>query len=362
MSIFDDLIKESGNKFAARVSEGTDADVESFIGTGSYSLNALLSGSIYGGLPSNKVTALAGESSTGKTFFALNIVKEYLDSNPEAAVFYFESESAVTTEMIESRGIDTKRIFIVPVVTIQEFRTQAVKILDKYLEIPEADRKPMFMVLDSLGMLSTDKEVTDIAEGSDKRDMTRAQLIRGAFRVLTLKLGRAKVALLITNHTYNVVGAYVPTREMGGGEGLKYAASTIVFLSKKKERDGTDVVGNIITATLQKSRLTIENKKAQTLLDYHNGLDRYYGLLDIAEKYSIIKKVSTRYELPNGTKVFGKAIAENPEKYFTEEILKQIDEACGKEYLYGKRNTGDGSNDELVSEEDRRDAEEAAQD
>ena len=351
-SLFDDLIKESGNKFASRVSEGVDADVERFISTGSYSLNALLSGNIYGGLPSNKVTALAGESSTGKTFFALNIVKEYLNDNPEGAVFYFESESAVTSEMIESRGIDTNRFFMIPVVTIQEFRTQAVKILDRYLETPEAERKPLFMVLDSLGMLSTEKEVTDIAEGSDKRDMTRAQLIRGAFRVLTLKLGRAKVALLITNHTYNIVGAYVPTREMGGGEGLKYAASTIVFLSKKKEKDGTDVTGNIITATLQKSRLTIENKKAQTLLDYHSGLDRYYGLLDIAEKYSIIKKVSTRYELPDGTKAFGKAIAENPEKYFTEEVLTQINEACAKEFMYGKRTDGDVPDVELVSEED----------
>jgi RecA/RadA recombinase len=315
-------------------------------------LNALLSGDIYGGLPSNKVTALAGESSTGKTFFALNIVKEYLDDNPEGAVFYFESESAVTTDMVASRGIDTNRFFMIPVVTIQEFRTQAVKILDRYLETPEAERKPLFMVLDSLGMLSTEKEVTDIAEGSDKRDMTRAQLIRGAFRVLTLKLGRAKVALLITNHTYNVVGAYVPTKEMGGGEGLKYAASTIVYLSKKKERDGTDVTGNIITATLQKSRLTIENKKAQTLLDYHSGLDRYYGLLDIAEKYSIIKKVSTRYELPDGTKAFGKAIAENPEKYFTEEVLTRINEACAKEFMYGKRTEGDVPDVELVSEED----------
>lgn len=355
MSIFDELIKESGNKYASKISEGTDADVESFISTGSYSLNALLSGSIHGGLPSNKVTALAGESSTGKTFFALNIVREFLSDNSEGAVFYFESESAVTTDMVAARGIDTSRFFMIPVVTIQEFRTQAVKILDRYLEVPEAERKPLFMVLDSLGMLSTEKEVTDITEGSDKRDMTRAQLIRGAFRVLTLKLGRAKVALLITNHTYNVVGAYVPTREMGGGEGLKYAASTIVFLSKKKEKDGTDVIGNIITATLQKSRLTIENKKAQTLLDYHNGLDRYYGLLEIAEKYSIIKKVSTRYELPDGTKVFGKAIAENPEKYFTEEVLGRIDEACKKEFMYGGSGTkSDGviSHVELVSEED----------
>lgn len=287
------------------------------------------------------------------TWFAISIVKEFLDKNPDGAVFYFESESAVTSEMLESRGVDTDRFYIIPVVTVQEFRTQAVRILDKYLEVPEEERKPMFMVLDSLGMLSTDKEVSDIADGSDKRDMTRAQLIRGAFRVLTLKLGRAKVSMVFTNHTFAVIGAYVPTREQSGGEGIKYAASTIVFLSKKKEKDGTDVIGNIITANLQKSRLTIENKKVSTLLNYQTGLDRYYGLLDIAEKYDIIKKVSTRYELPDGTKVFGKAINENPEKYFTKEILDLINEACAKEYLYGRydNTSGDGSDDELVSEE-----------
>jgi RecA/RadA recombinase len=336
MGLFDDLLKVAGNEYASKVVDGMESDVDSFIDTGSYSLNALLSGSIYGGIPANKVTALAGETSTGKTFFALNVVKQFLKDNPDGAVFYFETESALTTELLKSREIDTNRFYMIPVSTIQEFRTQAVRILDKYLEADKDDRKPMFMVLDSLGMLSTEKEVTDIADGVDKRDMTRAQLIRGAFRVLTLKLGRAKVTMLITNHTYNVVGSYVPTTEMGGGSGLKYSASTIIFLSKKKEKDGTDVTGNIITATLQKSRLSVENKKAQTLLDYHHGLDKYYGLLDIAEKYDIIKKVSTRYEMPDGTKVFGKHIAEEPEKYYTPEILALIDEACKKEYLYGK--------------------------
>ncbi len=351
MSFFDKILEEADNDAATKVSDGNGNDVDSHINTGSYSLNALLSGSIYGGLPANKITALAGESSTGKTYFALNIVKQFLDDNPKGAVFYFESESAVTTDMLTSRDIDIERVYIIPVVTIQKFRTQAVRILDKYIETTPTDEertaRPMLMVLDSLGMLSTEKEVADIAEGKDTRDMTRAQLVRGTFRVLTLKLNKAKATLVMTNHTYQVVGSYVPTREMGGGEGLKYAASTIVFLSKKKdkEKDSTDVTGNIITARLQKSRLTVENKKVQTLLDYHTGLDKYYGLLEIAEKHNIIKKVSTRYELPDGTKAFEKNILENPEKYYTKEILDLIDEACKTEFLYGKTNTMDSTED-----------------
>jgi hypothetical protein len=151
-----------------------------------------------------------------------------------------------------------------------------------------------------------------------------------------LKLAKINVPLLVTNHVYDVVGAYVPTKEMSGGSGLKYTASTIVFLSKKKDKDGTEVVGNIIRARMQKSRFTKEHSAVEIRLTYSKGLDRYYGLLDIAEKYNIIKKVSTRYELPNGTKVFGKSINEEPEKYYTKEILDLIDEACKKEFLYGQ--------------------------
>ena len=130
--------------------------------------------------------------------------------------------------------------------------------------------------------------------------------------------------------------SYVPTKEMSGGSGLKYTASTIVFLSKKKDKAGTEVVGNIVKAKLVKSRFTKENSVAEVRITYSKGLDRYYGLLDIAEKYDIIKKVSTRYELPDGTKVFGKNINEDPQKYFTEDVLKLIDEACRKEFLYGQ--------------------------
>jgi RecA/RadA recombinase len=340
--MFNSLLKEIDNEYAGIADEGVEAgDVTGFIGTGSYSLNALLSGSIYGGLPANKVTALAGEPSTGKTFYAINIVRQFLRENANGFVFYFESESAISKQMLADRDIDTKRVAVVPVATIQEFRTQAVKILDKYIEDRNSkDHPPMMFVLDSLGNLSTTKEMEDIADGKDTRDMTRAQLVRGAFRVLTLKLGKAKVPLIVTNHVYDVVGAYVPTKKMGGGSGLEYAASTILFLSKKKDKDKSDnsITGAIITANLKKARLTIENKKVETLLDYATGLDPYYGLLDLAEKFGIFKKVTTRYELPNGTKAFESAIQKNPEKYFTKDILDQIDEKCKDEFLYGKSN------------------------
>jgi len=337
--LFGALLSEAGNEFAGIADEGIDAgDVTSYVDTGSYSLNALLSGSIYGGCPGNKVTALAGEPSTGKTFYAINMVREFLKANPTGFVFYFESESAISQEMLYDRGVDTKRIAVMPVATIQEFRTQAIKILDKYME-NKKDKPKMMFVLDSLGNLSTEKEISDMTDGKDTRDMTRAQLIRGAFRVLTLKLGKAQVPMIVTNHVYDVVGSYVPVKKMGGGSGLEYAASTIIFFGKKKDKDKDNAVtGAIITAVLKKARLTIENKKVETLLDYSAGLDKYYGLLDLAEKFGIFKKISNKYELPNGEKAFESVILKNPEKYFTKEILDQIDSFCEAEFKYGKTN------------------------
>ena len=333
MNFLKDVASEIGNEYASLVSDGVSAgDTSGYIDTGSYIFNALCSGSIYGGVPGNKITAIAGESSTGKTFFCLGIVQHFLESNPEAGVIYFESESAISKQMIEDRGIDSNRMLIVPVTTVQEFRLQSIKILDKYMGMD--DKKPMMFVLDSLGMLSTSKEVEDSEAGKETRDMTRAQVVKSIFRVLTLKLGKADVPLLVTNHTYDVVGAYIPTKEMGGGSGLKYAASSIIYLSKKKEKDGKDVVGNIIKCKNAKSRLTKENSTVETRLFYDRGLDRYYGLLELGEKYGIFKRKGNRV-IVGESSVYPSAILKDPEQYFTPEIMQKLDEAAAKEFRYG---------------------------
>jgi RecA/RadA recombinase len=316
------------------------------IDTGSYILNAAMSGSLYGGVPNNKITAFAGESATGKTFFVLGVLKKFLDDNPDGGVIYFDTEAAVTKDMMETRGIDVNRVVISEPQSIEEFRTNAVRMLTSYLD--SKDQPPMMMVLDSLGMLSSAKELEDVESGKQTRDMTKSQLLRGTFRVLSLKLAKANVPLLVTNHVYDVIGSYIPQKEISGGSGLKYAASSIAMLTKKKDKDGTDVIGNIIKVTMHKSRFTKENKKVEVKLSYDKGLDRYYGLLDLAEKYDIIKKVSTRYEMPDGSKVFGKAINENPEKYFTDEIMAQLEMAANAEFLYGQDDVEEKQIEEVV--------------
>ena len=333
MDFLKDIVKEIGDdytKLAADIDES-----EQYIDTGSLVFNGLVSGSIFGGVSSSKITAIAGESSTGKTFFALAVAKNFLDTNPDAYILYFDTESSITRALLDSRGIDTSRFVVINVVTIEEFRTKALKAIDKYLQMPIDERKPCMFVLDSLGMLSTEKEITDALNDKQVRDMTKSQLVKGAFRMLTLKLGQANVPLIVTNHTYDVIGAYVPTKEMGGGSGLKYAASTIIYLGKKKEKDGKEVVGNIIKAKTAKSRLSKENKTVEIRLYYdERGLDKYYGLLELGEIGELWKNVAGRYEI-HGKKVYAKEIYKNPEKYFTPEVLQALDEIAQKEFSYG---------------------------
>jgi len=285
---------------------------------------------------------LALEFASGKSYFALGVCKKFLDDNPEGVILYFDTEQAITSDMIRDRGMDPSRVAIFPVATVEDFRHQAISIVDKYIETK--DTKPVLVVLDSLGMLSTEKEMTDTAEGKSTRDMTRAQVIKATFRVLTLKLGKAGIPLIMTNHTYSIIGAYIPMKEMGGGSGLKYAASTIVYLSKKKEKDGTDIVGGIIKCKLYKGRLTKENKEVEVQLNYDTGLNPYYGLVPIAVKYGIFKKVSTRIELPTGKTAFEKSINNEPDKYFTEDVMQELEKAVAQEFKYGiiEREFNDG--------------------
>jgi RecA/RadA recombinase len=333
MDFLKDIVKEIGDDFTKLASDIDET--ETYVDTGSYIFNALVSGSIFGGVSGNKITAIAGESSTGKTFFSIAVVKNFLDNHPDGYCLYFDTEAAITKSLLESRGIDTSRLVVVNVVTVEEFRTKALKAVDLYMKKPEGERNPCMFVLDSLGMLSTSKEITDALNEKEVRDMTKSQLIKGAFRMLTLKLGQANIPMIVTNHTYDVIGAYVPTKEMGGGSGLKYAASTIIYLSKKKEKDGTEIVGNIIKAKTHKSRLSKENQDVEIRLFYdERGLDRYYGLLELGEIGGLWKNVAGRYEI-DGKKIYGKQILANPEEYFTEEVMNKLDAIAKQQFSYG---------------------------
>ena len=133
MDFLKEIVKEIGDDFTQLTSDIDETEV--FIDTGSYIFNGLISGSIFGGVSNNKITAIAGESSTGKTYFSLAVVKSFLDTNPDGYCLYFDTEAAVNKGLLESRGIDTTRLVVVNVVTIEEFRSKALRAVDIYLSL-----------------------------------------------------------------------------------------------------------------------------------------------------------------------------------------------------------------------------------
>ena len=328
-----------------------------FIDTGNYLFNALISGSMYGGFPGNHISALAGAPSSGKTYFALTAVKRFLDNHPEGYVLYVETEGAVYTEMLEEWGIDTERCIIVPLNTVEDLKHQLSNFIETYRK--EGQSVPCLVILDSAGMLSTTKEVADALEGKQARDMTRAQLIRGAMRILTYPLRQAKVPFLFTNHTYDVPGAYIPTKAMSGGDGLVYAASVVIELDNRRLKEGhkdvatkemsvkdaggmekkgsKDVVANIVRVKLKKGRFTRDGKEIEVYLDHRRGLLPYYGLVEFGLQTGVLKKEGNYVHFPTGVKGFVSAVNTNPEQYFTDEVMAKLEEECIKEFTFKGR-------------------------
>lgn len=349
MSFLKNALKATGNNLAGLAEGGTIGDVHSFTDTGSYALNALVSGSIYGGFPKGKISAICSSPACGKTFVLLTSCREFLQSNKDSVVFYFDSESAITKDQLINMGVPTDRIVIIPVCTIEDFRHQAVKVLDEYKATPKKERPEIFMCLDSLGMLSSRKEVSDITDGKDTRDMTKAQLVKATFRLLTLKLGELGVPMVITAHTYESMAAMYPTQEMAGGKGTIYAASSIIMLSKRKEKDGTEQTGINVRCKMYKSRFTKENVEHYFIIDFVKGMKRFSGMSDLAVECGIWKKISNKIELEDGRKFFQVAIDRTPEKFINQNVLDAIEEYCKVKFCYGS--TEDHIPDDLSGEQ-----------
>ena len=234
MDFLNEIVKEIGDDYT-KLAKDID-DTETYVDTGSYIFNGLVQVAylvVYLGirllplLASLLLARLSFLSLSSKTFLILILTD---------IAFILTLRQQLINLFSTSRGIDLSRLVVVNVVTVEQFRSKALKAVDMYLKKSEDERKPCMFVLDSLGMLSTEKEITDALNEKQVRDMTKSQLIKGAFRMLTLKLGQAKIPMIVTNHTYDVIGSYVPTKEMGGGSGLKYAASVPLFISAKRKK------------------------------------------------------------------------------------------------------------------------------
>lgn len=327
------------------VADGTVYDNVDYIDTGCYMLNAQLSNSIYGGIRSNKITGLAGEESTGKTFLLLGLIKNYLDKNKKAYVVFFESEGAVDKKTFEDRDIDSNRVIMKTVETVEEFRNKVTKLLNAYKKDKNEDKPKMLFCLDSLGMLPSEKENDDAEKGTNKVDMTRAKVIKSLFRTITIKLALNNIPLIFTNHVYDSMDKY-SLPEFSGGKGSKFSASTLLYLAKSqfKEEDGQtheeEHSGITVASHTIKSRDTRQKTKVKFIIHVKYGLSKFSGLLDFCKVFGLVSKQGNRWYWTsdgeeNSEVLFQKAINKNPSNFFTKERLDEIDIECKKYFGYG---------------------------
>lgn len=333
---FKNYAKEMKNELATIVGEqGMIGDCEEFLDTGSYMLNAIMSADLFKGIPKNKTIAIASDSGIGKSFFCVSIAKEFQKNFPTGYVVYYETENAFTTKMFAERGIDLDHLLYVPIGTVEQFRHESTGWVNKYNNLPEKEKVPFIMILDSIGNLSSEKEYEDALTGANKTDMTKARITKSALRTLKMELSKANAPLIMTNHVYSEIGSMYPQEVMTGGKGPMFLSDVVLFLSKRKDKDGTVQVGNFIKARARKSRFTRENSMVEIYLSFKSGINKYHGLLPFAEKAGVYKKIGNRYEVSDGRKLYEKQIMENPQEFFTQEVLEKINEYIHEEFSYG---------------------------
>lgn len=343
------------NKYAFILNEEDNPyDIKGWTDTGCYVLNGALSdGDIFKGLPDGKRIMISGESSTAKSLFTAYIVGAYMRNNQNAYAFFFESEGSTVTQMAESVGIPADRIIIIPIITVEECRTRMVEILDQIIEAREGDDKnddKFIICLDSLGMLSTNKEIGDIASGSDTKDMTRAGLIKAMARVISLKLSLAQCPLITVNHTYDTFDKYNP-KEASGGSGPKYMTDIHLMLFKTKEKEDKKQVGVSIRVHLVKSRYMIENKFFRVLLHFKKGLYKYSNLVELAKELGVFKKEGISFVMPDGQKKKMKEVRENASKFMTGKNLAALRDKIKDEFGFKKLDENIDIEEEFADDE-----------
>ena len=363
-----ELSKINGFETGSILSENTFSQVDEWIPTGNYLLNAQLSGTLFGGIPNTRSLGLMGDPGTGKSFVCLNVAREAQKKGYD--VIYCDTEGAIDKSTADKFGIDSGRVRYQPIKTVTEFQTFVSNLLDLDKKARASGAQPkILLILDSLGMLSTDKELRDAIEGKNAADMgAKAKELRKLFRVITLDLTQAKIPLVCTNHVY-AGGGYIPTKESSGGDGPIFAMSVISFLSKAqlKEGNSTTKTGIIVTSNLKKSRFTIP-EPVKFHISFLNGMNPYVGLQDFVSweacgigkgKYEEVKNaqgvkemVFTPSESPQArwaVKHLGKTITSSQlftSEVFTEEVLRQLDEnVIQKHFILPSM----GSNDDLTA-------------
>jgi RecA/RadA recombinase len=303
------------NPFATYLEDSTLSRVGGWIDTGSYVLNAIVSGSIHGGIPKGRVTMMGGESMTGKTLFVLKILA---NAQKEGLIpVIFDTENAVDPEGAERIGLDISKVKYVPCVTIEQTRNALFKFLTA---VKEKGLEGKFIIaIDSLGNLQSELEHSRMGKDSTSSDMgTKARAMKSLMQTCTNLGATTQTTILCTNHVYDDPSAMFPSIEknMPGGKSIVYLPSVTIQLARKpmksdggKTMDAETAVGQknyagiLIRALTRKNRFIKQYLQGEMFLSFHTGLDRYYGLLDLAVGVGAVIQTGSTYQLPDGKKI-----------------------------------------------------------
>lgn len=331
------------NPDADFLSEHTLSNVTDWIDTGCYALNAIMSGSLFKGVPVGRITGFYGPQAVGKTLILNKIMANAMKKGYKPV--YFDSENALDDATAARLGCDISKVKHAPVETIESLKHQMVTLLTKLIEI-NAKRKVILFV-DSLGNLSTQKEIDDALKGSTSSDMgSKAKAMSSLLRTITNRAAKAEVPIIFTNHIYENPGQMYPTliKQQAGGLKPLFLASLLVQLSTTTEKtDETigevnplsqKVSGVFVRALTAKNRFAPPFIETKMYLNFKTGLSKYYGLLDLAVACGTVIFEGKTYTLPTGEKLGYASAFENKEEFWNNERLKELDAAVQSKLVF----------------------------
>jgi len=344
LKVFEKLDKL--NPEAKFLSESALSSVTEWHDTGCMVLNALISGSMFGGIPKGRITGFAGPSQAGKTYITNKILAMAQKDNIMPVIF--DTEMAVDATACAAVGLDTTAVKYVPVQTVETCRNQLVAFLDSVIE---AGAQGKFIVcIDSLGNLASQKEIDDVEKGKTAMDMgTRAKGLKSMMRTLTFKAAQANTTILFVNHTYDDPSAMFPTlvKNQSGGKGPVYLSSVLVQLAKRDEKqdktnnddemlpDANKYSGVTLRALTIKNRFIPPFLEGEMYLNFKTGLDKYSGLREMAINHGVIVQNGSTYALPDGTKLGYYKNWSKDTAIWDEKIIPELEKCLIAAFRYG---------------------------
>lgn len=344
-SILDNIAKTIPIQIEKEIKE------KKFITTGVYLLDAALSARLLGGgISTNRITAFAGESGSGKSFLAYSVSK---NAQKEGySVIYIDTEQAIDLEDLPKFGVDNSidKFRLIRSNKVEDVNMMLTQLVDELKEQKMAGYEipKLLIVLDSLGQMASNKEKADLLKGDIKQDMTKAKALGSLFRSINTDLGFLDIPFLVCNHTYLTMDLF-PQAVLKGGNGLLYSASVIGFMSKSKlktgEEDDMDLGSSGISVLFktQKSRLA-KPKKIRFDISFAHGMNPYTGLdafcrpeyfdkIGIAQGKSEVDKNSGEIKFtPGGNRWYVRHLDKSfttkqlfSDKIFTMETLKRME-------------------------------------